>query len=82
MAHISKAIRIISAVWLVVVFLTLLIAVPYILGRTSITSPLEDPVIQMIFLLVASAIPAAFGLAYASHRRQVEETEDWMKGLM
>jgi hypothetical protein len=35
----------------------------------------------MMFLLLASAIPAAFGLAYASHRRKVEETEDWIADL-
>lgn len=81
MSHISKAIRVVSAVWLVVVLCALLMGIPYILGRGVESSPLEDPVVQIFFLLISTAIPAAFGLAYATHRRRVEETEDWLEDL-
>lgn len=77
----TQVIRIVSATWLVVVFLGLLLGVPYVIGRPSSTSPLDDPIIQMLFLLLVSSVPAAFGLAYAGHRRRVEETEQWMEGL-
>lgn len=81
MSHVSRAIRIVSAVWLVVVLCALLVGIPYILGRGTDSSPFEDPVVQIFFLLISTAIPAAFGLAYATHRRRVEETEDWLEGL-
>lgn len=81
MAHISSAIRVISAVWLVVVLLGLILGIPYVIGRAVEISPFEDPVVQMLFMLVVSAIPAAFGLAFATHRRHVEETEEWLADL-
>ena len=81
MSHISTAIRVVSATWLVVVLCALLIGIPYIMGRGVKSSPMEDPVVQIFFLLVATSIPAAFGLAYASHRRSVEETEEWLDDL-
>jgi hypothetical protein len=77
----TKAIRIVCATWLVVVFLGLILGVPYVIGRPSDTSPLDDPIVQMLSLLVATSVPAAFGLAYATHRRRAEETEQWIEGL-
>jgi hypothetical protein len=38
-------------------------------------------VVQIFFILIATAIPAAFGLAYATHMRSVEETEEWLDDL-
>lgn len=84
MARLSQVVRVASAIWLVVVFLSLLIGIPYVIGRvagSSPSSPFEDPVVRLLFLLIASSIPAAFGLAYASHRRKIEEAERWMEGL-
>jgi len=81
LAHLSQVIRVVSAIWLVVVFLALLVGIPYVIGRVGGSSPFEDPVVQLLFLLIASSIPAAFGLAYASHKRKIEETEHWMEGL-
>ncbi len=77
----TNALRVACAVWLVVVFLGLMLGIPYVIGRPTKTSPLDDPVVQMLFLLVASSVPAALGLAYATHRRRVEEIEEWMEGL-
>lgn len=81
MGKLSKGIRLASAIWLVVVFLGLILGIPYVLDRMVESSPLEDPVVQLLFLLVASSIPAAFGLAYATHRRRVEDTEEWLADL-
>lgn len=81
MGRATVALRVISAIWLVVVFLGLIIAVPYVIGRTNLESPLQDPVVQIIFALISSSIPAAFGLAYARHRRRLEEAEKWVEGL-
>jgi len=77
----TQVIRVLSATWLVVVFLGLVLGVPYVIGRPSSTSPLDDPIVQMLFLLLVSSVPAAFGLAYASHRRRIEDTEEWLEGL-
>ena len=81
MSHLSKTIRVISAVWLIVVLCALLMGIPYLLTRGPDSSPFEDPVIRIFFLLIATAIPAAFGLAYSTHRRSVEETEAWLVDL-
>lgn len=81
MTRTTTAIRVVSAIWLVVVLLGLILWVPYVVDRVTESSPFTDSVVQMMFLLLASAIPAAFGLAYASHRRRVEETEDWIADL-
>jgi hypothetical protein len=81
MTRTTTAIRVVSAIWLVVVLLGLILWVPYVVDRVTESSPFTDSVVQMMFLLLASAIPAAFGLAYASHRRKVEETEDWIADL-
>jgi hypothetical protein len=55
--------------------------IPYLMGRGLQSSPFEDPVVQIFFILIATAIPAAFGLAYATHRKSVEDTELWLKDL-
>jgi len=81
LGRLNLALRIMCAIWLVVVFLGLLISVPYVLSKTNVTEPLEDPVVQLIFILISSSIPAAFGLAYANHRRKIEEAREWVEGL-
>jgi len=78
----TQIIRIVSATWLVVVFLALIIGIPYTLGREYTGSAMEDPVVWLLFGLIASAIPATFGLAYARHRRQMEEIEEWTEDLL
>ena len=81
MSRISTVIRIASAAWLVVVLLALIFGIPYLIDLAAGSSPLQDPVVQMLFLLVASAIPAAFGLAYATYRRRQEEVEEYLEDL-
>ncbi len=80
----TQIIRIVSATWLVVVFLGLIIGIPYILGTeyAESASALQDPVVWLLFGLIASAIPATFGLAYARHREHVEEIEEWTQDLL